>query len=387
MDLVNFFEENYSKIRVKGFDRKFLDYSGFINYLDNYFPEKEFLGKSFLGKPLYLLKFGKGEKKIFIWSQMHGNESTGTRAMLDVIEFLKFDSDLVRNINDSLTVYFLPVLNPDGACCYMRRNACGIDINRDYIKDSSPEIRVLKEAVLRLNPEFLFNLHDQRTIFNVKDSRLPATISFLAPSPDSQRSVTAARLKAMDVIASIANGLERLIPGQVARFSDEFYPTSTGDNFMKAGFSNLLFEAGHFQNDYNRNQVRKLNSLAILLAFQKIAANEKDESSLYLKIPENDQKALDIILRNVCVKSEESESIIDIGIYFEEKPNLIEKDIELISKIEEIGDLSSFFGHIDLDLKGDLYVGNSESFPVIGKNANFSVGSVVFENGKHLAPF
>lgn len=384
MNLTTFFNLNYEQIKAEGFDSKFLAFSDLKTYLDLHFKEKESAGKSFLGDDLYLLNTGAGSKKVFIWSQMHGNESTGTRAMLDVFNFLKNDNPFSNRIKSGTNIHYLPMLNPDGASRYTRRNACGIDLNRDFLMEASPEIKVLKRLVNRLNPDFLFNLHDQRTIFNVSGTKNPSSLAFLAPSANEHRNITPARKKSMEVIAGMAKELEVIIPGHIARFSDEFYPTSTGDNFMKAGFSNILFEAGHFPGDYERNEVRRFNALAVLLALDKIANPGEDESEYYFKIPENDKKALDMILRNVSMKSGSAESLVDIGIYFDEKPDLEQKKINLICRIDEIGDLSTSFGHREFDLNGAVYKGKTELYPTPGKTADFSVGHLVFENGKFM---
>src|SRR5690606_5461804 len=109
---------------------------------------------------------------ILAWSQMHGNESTGTRAMLDVFEFLKLENNWSKSILDEFTFHFIPMLNPDGSTLYTRRNACGIDLNRDFVRESSPEIKILKEFVKSNRFDFMFNLHDQRTILDRKSTRL-----------------------------------------------------------------------------------------------------------------------------------------------------------------------------------------------------------------------
>ena len=40
------------------------------------------LGSSENNVPIYSLKIGTGKKKILLWSQMHGNESTGTKSII-----------------------------------------------------------------------------------------------------------------------------------------------------------------------------------------------------------------------------------------------------------------------------------------------------------------
>lgn len=382
MNLIEFFEENYPKIKVEGFDSKFLPHTLLKTHLDCNFSQRELLGHSFLGNDIYLLKIGCGSKKILVWSQMHGNESTGTKAMLDVFEFLKLGHKISQNLTEKLSLYFIPMLNPDGAERYMRRNSCGIDLNRDFVKEASVEIKLLKKAVYELRPDFLFNLHDQRTIFNVGGTPRPATLSLLAPSPDKSRSVTPERKQSMEVIAYIYNRLQSILPGHIARFSDEFYPTSTGDNFMLEGFANILFEAGHYPNDYERKHVRRFNALALLLAMEKIADDKESNAEVYVKIPENDKKSLDVLLRNVLLKSENAESLIDFGIYFEEKLNQESGQLEWFSKIEEIGDLSAYYGHLEIDMNGKEYCGHSSILPEPGQLADFSVGDIHFDQGR-----
>lgn len=381
MGLTVLFNNNYEKHRVDGLESKYLPFLKLKSYLDQNFPDKISIGKSFLGNEIFQLKIGTGKIKILIWSQMHGNESTGTRAMLDVFSFLKSETSWSDVILKELCIYYIPMLNPDGSSLYTRRNAAGIDLNRDFLQEASPEIKVLKAAVSEIQPDFMFNLHDQRSIFNVGDQSKPATMAFLAPSPDEIRSVTESRIKAMAVIDHMVKGLETVIPGHLSRFTDEFYPNSTGDNFTKLGFPCILFEAGHFPNDYSRNQVRKFNALAILLAFERISRSDVMEKGNYDNIPLNQKKYLDIILRNVQVESSESHAILDIGIYFEERVDLESQEVIYCSKIEEIGDLSAYYGHLDQDMKGEKYHGKSSVFPVIGELADFSVGNIHFENG------
>src|SRR5690606_40217622 len=41
----------------------------------------EQIGKSFEGRAIYELSYGTGEKKVMLWSQMHGDEPTATMAL------------------------------------------------------------------------------------------------------------------------------------------------------------------------------------------------------------------------------------------------------------------------------------------------------------------
>src|SRR5690625_6049873 len=70
---------------------------------------------------------------------------------------------------------------------------------------------------------------------------------------------------------------------------------------------------------------------------------------------------MDIIIRNEKIKSSDSEALIDIGIYFVENYNFEKQKLEFISRSEEIGDLSKLYGHVDVDVKGEVYQGNTST--------------------------
>ena len=70
----------------------------------------------------------------------------------------------------------------------------------------------------------------------------------------------------MNVIVAMNNLLQKVIPNHIGRYTDEFYPTATGDNFQKLGFNTILIEAGHYPDDYDREEVRKFNFLHLFKA-------------------------------------------------------------------------------------------------------------------------
>ncbi|MDP3353012.1 MAG: M14 family zinc carboxypeptidase, partial [Flavobacteriaceae bacterium] len=150
--------------------------------LSNYNFNISEVGKSENNKPILSFKIGTGSKKVLIWTQMHGNESTGTKAVIDYLAFIETSNfNLLKSkLLKELTIQFIPILNPDGAETYTRENAHAIDLNRDAVDLSAKESKCLNSILNEFKPDFCFNLHDQRTIFNVEGTKNPATISFLA---------------------------------------------------------------------------------------------------------------------------------------------------------------------------------------------------------------
>src|SRR5690554_2189591 len=138
--------------------------------------EVKVIGSSEENRPIYRVAIGRGKKNILAWSQMHGNETTNTRAILDLYNLLihyneyLLDSDEKQSFNNFLeeyTLYTIPILNPDGAEVYTRVNANKIDLNRDAEKRTQLESQILYSQVKELNPVLCLNLHDQRTLFGL----------------------------------------------------------------------------------------------------------------------------------------------------------------------------------------------------------------------------
>lgn len=284
--------------------------------LSDYISE---IGRSFLGYPIYKATFGKGKIKVLAWSQMHGNESNATHAMLDLLESFKTQNELKEDLFSKITLDFIFMLNPDGSEKWTRRNALDIDLNRDFLKESSKEFPLLKKIAQSNRYDYAMNLHEQRTIFS-SDGENPATLSFLAPAENFEREVTETRKKSMAVISRIYDVMKAYIPNQLARYNDEFYPTSTGDNFTKMEIPTILYEGGHYPEDYNREETRKLYTIAFYEGLKAIAdLNGSTEGyKHYFDIPENRESHYDLIYRNVKLNTD-FPCVLDIAVQYKEE--------------------------------------------------------------------
>ncbi|QNM86401.1 DUF2817 domain-containing protein [Polaribacter pectinis] len=306
------------------------------------------IGTSEENRSIMQLKIGSGKKKILIWSQMHGNESTGTKAVFDLFNcFLNADKKEFTNILKECTLVFIPMLNPDGSQAYTRVNANNIDLNRDAVDRVAKESKLLRSVLENFNPQFCFNLHDQRTIFGVEGTKNPATISFLAPSEEETREITEGRKQTMNVIVAMNKMLQNIIPNYVGRYTDEFYPTATGDNFQKLGYNTILIESGHYPNDYNREESRKYTFYSLLQGIHHIAESTNfSDFEEYFTIPNNDKIFYDVIHRYKDSKNAKA---------YQYEDKII--DNQLVSNLVEIeeNDLNSKIGHNEIVFDSNNY--------------------------------
>ena len=344
---INYLENLFLAQKEGSLHGKWITYNDIENLFSKY--EAKFnvtqIGLSEENRPIMQLKIGNGAKKILFWSQMHGNESTGTKGLFDFFNCIEGVSDTIfKKILKECTLVFIPMLNPDGSQAYTRVNANNIDLNRDAVDSVAEESKILRTVLEEFNPNFCFNLHDQRSIFGVTGTKNPATISFLAPSEEVTRSLTKGRIETMNVIVAMNKMLQNVIPNFVGRYSDEFYPTATGDNFQKLGYNTILIESGHYPEDYHREVSRKYTFFSILQGVYHIANTSKfDNYKEYFDIPNNDQIFYDVIHRY-------ADSTNDVSFQYEEK--II--DGKFVSKLNKTNEnrLNFKTGHSEIVIEG-----------------------------------
>lgn len=249
------------------------------------------IGSSYLGTPIRRLTLGHGPLVVLAWTQMHGNESTATAAVLDWLRMLSDETpaDLPPDWQELLTLQVIPMLNPDGAAAGTRETAQGIDMNRDAIAQQTPEGRLLWQQVQSLKPSVAFNLHDQNPYYAAGEGGEPATLAFLAPAYHPDKHVDGPRLRAKQLIAHMRHILSHWLPQGIGRYDDTYSQRSFGDAIAGTGASTILIESGEHRGDPTRQVARKLNVMALHAGLSALLSGAYQEFSLadYYAIPDN----------------------------------------------------------------------------------------------------
>ena len=243
------------------------------------FPDNlrlEEVGTSFLGRSIQMLTLGNGETKILLWSQMHGDEPSATPALLDMAHYLleHADEPSPKSILESFTLLMIPMLNPDGAEIYDRRNAQAIDINRDALNLVTPEGRLLKRVRDEHEPLLGFNLHDQNRRTAVGDTGVLATNAVLAVAGDPENTLTPGRLRAKRACAAMVEALASFMPGGMARYDEDWSPRAFGDNLTAWGTPVVLIESGGVPSGHEFTTLTQLNFVALLTVLDGLAHND-----------------------------------------------------------------------------------------------------------------
>jgi len=127
----------------------------------------ETIASSAEGRDVVLLHFNspdvRGEMDadkltVLLYAQQHGDEPSGKEAAIllarDIAEG-KFAA-ILRTVD----LYLVPQVNPDGAEKRQRRNANDVDLNRDHLTLTQPEVAGLHEVFQRLMPEVTLDIHE-----------------------------------------------------------------------------------------------------------------------------------------------------------------------------------------------------------------------------------
>ena len=307
----------------------------------------EVVGHSVEGRALYHLSLGTGARHVLLWSQMHGDEPTATTALLDFLEYVRThrEEPWVARILSELTLHAVPMINPDGAERYQRRNAQGIDINRDALALQTPEARTLKALRDRLQPFIGFNLHNQSWRHAVGKTGRPASISLLAAAFDEARSDNPGRVLAKKVCAVIRDALEPLAPGQVGRYDDSFEVRAFGDNMTRWGTPSVLIETGPWPSRAPDAPLVQLNFVALATALDALASGRAAQADVarYESIPENDSSGLVyLLLKGVGLFGADGKPFTaDVGISVTRAVRDTGQGLALahVGKVDELGDL------------------------------------------------
>jgi hypothetical protein len=346
---------------------KHKDVMAIIERLPSIFEVSE-IGNSLEGHALKLIHVGKGPTKVFLWSQMHGNEPTGTMALMDLLGFFQTGTDEVSETLNKCSIYMLPMVNPDGAERHSRRNAQQLDINRDYLQTRTVEAALLKATHDRIKPDFGFNLHDQSDLWSVTGTRNPAALSFLAPAFDEELNLNSNRTNAMLVIADIYSELKELLIDKIGLFHDTYEPRAFGDNFQASGTATILIEGGRLIGDQDSQEVRKMVFKSILKGLNSIASGtyflQKVEA--YQAIPKNTKGLFHILIREIQITG----VITSIGVNCKSYPNQSGTALEHFYTIDDLGDLSTMHAYEvydgeDLIISGDVHFDKPAEFDLL----------------------
>ncbi len=319
----------------------------------------EEVSRSFANREIYQIEFGKGPLRVFLWSQMHGDEPTATSALIDMFAVLQKNrnKEWVKNIEKTMTIRAVPMINPDGAEFYQRRNLQGIDINRDARDLKTPEAILLKKLRDEWSPNIGFNLHNQNALTTAGQTNKQAAISFLVVYGDAAKTSSEGHERNKRLVSGMISAIQPYMSGHIGRYGDEWTPTAFGDNFSAWGTPVILIETGALHSKDEMFLV-KMNFTAMMTALKSVAdSSEKNISpAIYEALPNNSSGSLYyFIFRNATIvnrTSPEATVTADIGV------NIDRRRAAFVAPayVRQIGNLSAYTGLTEFDASDYMIV-------------------------------
>ncbi len=122
------------------------------------------IGTSVEGRSLVLLHFAGASPReeepleILVYAQQHGDEPSGKEAAIALARDIA--TGRFTDFLGSADLYLIPQVNPDGSEAGQRRNADGMDLNRDHLVLSTPEVSALHAVFNELMPHVTLDVHE-----------------------------------------------------------------------------------------------------------------------------------------------------------------------------------------------------------------------------------
>jgi Zinc carboxypeptidase len=179
----------------------------------------ESIGKTNLGRDIWLASVGTGATGVMYVTQQHGNEPLGTEAALQLLNRIATgNGPAVQKLLDKLTLTVVVRANPDGSELFQRQNVdpncsgafclsgVGFDINRYHNPSLAPEnnpvpeAAALQRAYARYQPHVVVDFHHQGSYVSAEGD-LITTSTFWPNVPEVHPGVVSASKQVAWLIA------------------------------------------------------------------------------------------------------------------------------------------------------------------------------------------
>lgn len=186
--------------------RPYTDVESFLATAESQYPalcKRVNLGMTVQGRTLWALCVSNNvnvqsdEPEVCLISTMHGDEPVGTENLLNLITLFTTQYNIdsrVTNIVNSVELWIVPVMNPDGYMAVTRENANGINLNRDFpdpytspsntIAGRQPETAAIMNWRFGRHFTLSANFHTGALVVNYPFDNNPTGSSVFTPSPD-----------------------------------------------------------------------------------------------------------------------------------------------------------------------------------------------------------
>lgn len=272
--------------------------------------------------PLITIEKNNGVKdkiKVFYVGRVHGDEPSGTEALLYFTQQITKKPDL-KPLLDKVVFYIMPMVNIDGGEDLIRATHNHIDMNRDQSKLDTPETRVLHKVVNEAQPHIFVDYHEyqpMRSDFSRISSDVLSTpwdVMFLySGNPNVPKALrdavdniflpAAAKLLDKNGMTHHTYYSSKRNFGEVSITVGGSSPRSTSNAMALKNMISLLMETRGIKLGKSSLKRRVYGAYLTAEAFSKIAYNQGDEIRKILKEAREDKTDIAIKYKPLEVKN------------------------------------------------------------------------------------
>ena len=99
-------------------------------YVEEFFSCGKEVGLSVEGRPIYVFRVGEGENKVLVVGGLHTGTEKNTFDLAKSV--LHYYNDKPELVPENVSLYIIPVVNPDGIVNNTHNNVNGVDLNRNW---------------------------------------------------------------------------------------------------------------------------------------------------------------------------------------------------------------------------------------------------------------
>ncbi len=96
--------------------------------------------------------------RVLLFAQQHGNEQSSKEGLLLLLRDIA--NGKITHLLDHMEIWIVPQVNPDGGEVNQRRNARGVDLNRDHVVKEATETRALHQLFRSFMPHVSVDIHE-----------------------------------------------------------------------------------------------------------------------------------------------------------------------------------------------------------------------------------
>lgn len=253
------------------------------------------IGCSFEDRPIYGFRWGSGAKKILICATINGTDIKSLAGVLSTMRLLEGnETDVVSygtliKWKANYTLYFIPVLNPDGLSNAYSENAMGINIYNDARSQITPESQILEATLKSYKPDFIIGLKSVSNTQIIDISTHHKKLLFLDIPTAQNCELKLSEEKTVPnkkVLSTISSQVTEKLTSCVGILNSRYSTHEFGSYFQKNGIPTLIISPLDEQQDVEEYKVVNLVEKSLIYMLNNLSDVDQEVEKKSIQVAE-----------------------------------------------------------------------------------------------------